>query len=103
MSLTNTPQAQLRFQKMRHTQARQETAANNMARAGVSGANAKEVAPFKKAVRQASSASIKTTNVNHMSGKSTQTGFQTKKSKSQGEASSTKGVKEVIRKFVVKH
>ena len=90
MSLTNTPQAKLIFEKMRHTQARQETASDNMARSGVAGAKAKEVEKFSTAVRRGTKLSaIKRTNPAHMSGSIKQSSFQIKKSKVQGEPSLT--------------
>ena len=67
MSLTSTPQAKLLFEKMRHTQARQEVASNNMARSGVAGAKSKDAA--------------------HMGGSSNQKEFKIKKSSSQGDPS----------------
>ncbi len=86
MSLTNTPQAKLLFEKMRHTQARQEVASDNIARSGVAGAKSKEIEKFEKAVkRNTNPSSVKTTHKGHMSGSTKQTGFQVKKSKSDGE------------------
>ena len=90
MSLTNTPQAKLLFEKMRHTQARQETASDNMARSGVAGAKAKDVEDFKASVKRTTKpASIKTTNTGHMTGSLKQANFRVKTSKQQGEPSLT--------------
>ena len=90
MALTNTPQAKMLFEKMRHTQARQETASDNMARSGVAGAKSKEVESFKKAFKgHSKAASIKTTNTGHMAGSIKQTAYKTSKGKDQGDPSIT--------------
>tara|TARA_R110002095_G_scaffold169351_2_gene147048 strand:+ start:5936 stop:6340 length:405 start_codon:yes stop_codon:yes gene_type:complete len=90
MALTNTPQAQLLFEKMRHTQARQETTSDNLARSGVAGEKTKEVESFSKSLnRNSKPASIKTTNANHLSGSLKNAGFKVKTSKEQADPSLT--------------
>lgn len=90
MALTNTPQAQLLFEKMRHTQARQENTSDNLARSSVAGEKTKEIEPFSKALkRNSKTAEIKTTDANHLSGSIKNVGFKIKKSKEQADASLT--------------
>lgn len=90
MALTNTPQAQLLFEKMRHTQARQENTSDNLARSSVAGEKTKEIEPFSKALkRNSKTAEIKTTDANHLSGSIKNVGFKIKKSTEQADASLT--------------
>ncbi|NCP62809.1 MAG: hypothetical protein GW748_05800 [Alphaproteobacteria bacterium] len=90
MALTSTPQAQLLFEKMRHTQARQENTSDNLARSGVAGEKTKEIEPFSQALKHNSAtASIKTTNAHHLSGSVKDVGFKIKKSKEQAEPTLT--------------
>lgn len=85
MSLTSTPQAKLLFEKMRHTQARQEVASDNIARAGVAGARSKKIEDFKEAVKN----TVMKTHAGHMTPGSVNndTGFHIKKSKAKNETS----------------
>lgn len=88
MSLYATPQIKLLFQKLEHTQARQEAAANNMSRAGIAGAKTKEVEDFKKAVRRGKNPNpMHTTNPTHLVGSVKQTTFKVKTSKEQADPS----------------
>ena len=90
MSLTNTPQSKLLFEKMQYAQSKQQTASDNMARAGVAGAKAKEIEPFEKSLKRGGgSSSVVTTNAKHMQGKPEGNGFKVKTAKNQGEPTLT--------------
>lgn len=90
MSLTATPQSKLLLEKMRYAQGKQETAADNMARAGVAGEKTKEIEPFKKALmRTTQNASMHTTNSFHMAGSVKEASFKSKIAKEQGSPSLT--------------
>ena len=85
MSFYGSPQVNLLFKKMQHTQARQEVASDNMSRMGIAGEGTKDVESFEKAVkRNQQPKTIKTTNVNHMQGRGRPTHFDIKTTKPSG-------------------
>ncbi len=88
MSFYGSPQVKLLFQKMQHTQARQEVASDNISRMGIADEKTKDVESFEKAVKRGQQPkSIHTTNVNHMQGRGRQTGFDIKTTKASGPTS----------------
>lgn len=84
MSFYSTPQVKLLFQKMKHTQTRQEVAGDNLARYGIAGEKTKGVENFEKAVKRTRNPkAINSTDPNHQTGLARQTDFTIKTTRSQ--------------------